>query len=179
MTGSTRRQFEEQALPLLDSLYRTALRLTGHDASAQDLVQESVLRAYRGFGQYMPGTNFRAWLFRIMTNTFINEYRRKSRGPQTIDLAEIDPGDPHEVEFARPGDLEHLTETLGDDARRAIDELPPEFRLVFLLSTFEGFSYKEIAEIAGIPIGTVMSRLFRARAVVRNALLARSRGSAP
>ncbi len=149
--------------------------MTGQDSSAQDLVQESVLRAYRGYGSYVPGSNFRAWLFRIMTNTYINDYRRRIHAPQSLDVAEIDPSDPSDVEFVRTSDLEALTETLGDDARRAIEKLPPDFRLVFLLSTFEGCSYKEIAEIAGIPIGTVMSRLFRARAIVRQELLAKTR----
>jgi len=171
-----RKEFEELLSPLTDSLYRTALRMTGQDATAQDLVQETALRAYRGFGQYAQGSNFRAWIFRIMTNTLINDYRRRARGPQTADVAEIDPSDPSDVEYARTGDVEALTETLGDDARRAIERLPEDFRLVFLLSTFEGFTYREISEIAGIPIGTVMSRLFRARALVRAELLSRVRG---
>jgi RNA polymerase sigma-70 factor, ECF subfamily len=163
-------------MPLMDPLYRTALRLTGQDASARDLVQEAVLKAYRSFSRFVPGSNFRAWIFRILTNTFINDYRRRASAPQPLDMADIDPSDPSEVEFATTADLDRLTDALGDEARRAIEKLPPDFRLVFLLSTFEGFSYREIAEIAGIPIGTVMSRLFRARAIVRSELLAQARG---
>jgi len=174
----TRKDFEQVLLPLMDSLYRTALRMTGQDATAQDLVQETVLRAYRSFGHFIPGSNFRAWIFRILTNTFINDYRRRGHAPQSLDMADVDPSDPSDVEHVRAADVEALTETLGDEARRAIEKLPPDFRLVFLLSTFEGFSYKEIAEIAGIPIGTVMSRLFRARALVRSELLATTRGRA-
>lgn len=165
-------------MPLMDPLYRTALRLTGQDASARDLVQEAVLKAYRSFSRFVPGSNFRAWVFRILTNTFINDYRRRASAPQPLDMADIDPSDPSEVEFATTADLDRLTDALGDEARRAIEKLPPDFRLVFLLSTFEGFSYREIAEIAGIPIGTVMSRLFRARAIVRSELLAQARGRA-
>lgn len=172
----TRKDFESLLNPLMDSLYRTALRMTGQDASAQDLVQETVLRAYRSFAHFVPGSNFRAWIFRIMTNTFINEYRRRGHAPQSLEMAEIDPSDPTDVVHVRASDVEALTDTLGDEARRAIDKLPPDFRLVFLLSTFEGCTYREIAEIAGIPIGTVMSRLFRARALVRSELLATARG---
>jgi RNA polymerase sigma-70 factor, ECF subfamily len=163
-------------MPLMDPLYRTALRLTGQDASARDLVQEAVLKAYRSFNRFVPGSNFRAWIFRILTNTFINDYRRRASAPQPLDMADIDPSDPSDVVYATTADLDRLTDALGDEARRAIEKLPPDFRLVFLLSTFEGFSYREIAEIAGIPIGTVMSRLFRARAIVRSELLAQARG---
>jgi RNA polymerase sigma-70 factor (ECF subfamily) len=176
---ATRREFESLLMPLMDSLYRTALRMTGQDATAQDLVQETTMRAYRSFAHFVRGSNFRAWIFRIMTNTYINEYRRRGHAPQSLDMAEIDPSDPSEVEYVRQSDVEALTETLGDEARRAIDKLPPDFRLVFLLSTFEGCSYREIAEIAGVPIGTVMSRLFRARAMVRAELLAHARDVAP
>ncbi|MBI2933366.1 MAG: sigma-70 family RNA polymerase sigma factor [Planctomycetes bacterium] len=153
--------------------------MTGQDATAQDLVQETALRAYRAFATYLPGSNFRAWIFRILTNTFINEYRRKIHQAHSVDVAEADPGDAADLNPVNARDVEALTETLGDDARRAIDRLPPDFRLVFLLATFEGFTYKELADVLDIPIGTVMSRLHRARQIVRTELLSKVRGTSP
>jgi RNA polymerase sigma-70 factor (ECF subfamily) len=168
MNEGDRQAFEALAYPLLDSAYRTALRLTGQPASAEDLVQEAFLRAFRAFNQFERGTNFKAWLFRILTNVFLNDYRRKAREPQTTDFAEVEPADP-----ATPGgefkveEVEAIRAHLGDEAVKAIDRLPPDFRLPFLLSTFEGFSYKEIASMLEIPMGTVMSRLFRARRLLK------------
>jgi RNA polymerase sigma-70 factor (ECF subfamily) len=166
-----RQAFEELAYPLLDSAFRTALRMTGQSASAEDLVQEAFLRAFRAFGQFERGTNFKAWLFRILTNVFLNDYRRKGREPQTTDFAEVEPADPATMgpEF-RVEEVDAIRSHLGDEAVRAIDHLPSDFRLPFLLSTFEGFSYKEIASILEIPIGTVMSRLFRARRLLKSDL---------
>ncbi len=168
MNAGDRQAFEELAYPLLDSAYRTALRMTGQAASAEDLVQEAFLRAFRAFSQFERGTNFKAWLFRILTNVFLNDYRKKQREPQSSDFAEVEPADPATVsgEF-KAEEVEAIRAHLGDEAARAIDRLPSDFRLPFLLSTFEGFSYKEIASILDIPIGTVMSRLFRARRLLK------------
>lgn len=171
MSSGDRQAFEELAYPLLDSAYRTALRMTGQPASAEDLVQEAFLRAFRAFNQFERGTNFKAWLFRILTNVFLNDYRRKGREPQATDFAEVEPADPstESGEF-RTEEVEAIRSHLGDEAVRAIDRLPSDFRIPFLLSTFEGFSYKEIASILGIPMGTVMSRLFRARRLLKSDL---------
>jgi len=178
MNAPDRKAFEELAYPLLDSAYRTALRMTGQPASAEDLVQEAFLRAFRGFAQFQRGSNFKAWLFRILTNVFLNDYRRKSREPQTADFSETDPADPAPGSPAiRAEEIEAIRTHLGDELSRALDRLPSDFRLPFLLSTFEEFSYKEIAEILEIPIGTVMSRLFRARRMLRSELLEYARAS--
>jgi RNA polymerase sigma-70 factor (ECF subfamily) len=155
--------FEAEALPHLDSLYRMALRLTGESARAEDLVQETMLKAYRAWQQYMPGTNARAWLLTILRNTFINEYRRRKREPVAVDLEAVEPyaifrsveqTDPEGAFFDRIVDERVL---------EAIDRLPPDFREVLALSDMEGLSYAEIAAALEIPVGTVKSRLFRAR----------------
>lgn len=169
--------FEAQALSHLDALYRTALRMTGESASAEDLVQETFLRAFRSFDRFVPGTHFRAWIFTILTNTYINEYRRNSRAPAVTDFAASEPEADAEQVFLTAEEVEALKERLGDEAKKALEKVSPELRLVFLLSTFEGMSYQEIAGILGIPIGTVMSRLFRARKVLREELAAFARES--
>jgi RNA polymerase sigma-70 factor (ECF subfamily) len=172
MAKTDRRGFEELALPLVDSLYSTAARMTD-PASAEDLVQETLIKAWRAFQTWEQGTNFRAWIFRILTNTYISEYRRRSRGPVVYDFSETDVADPGaEVRYLKIDDAEALKERLGDDLKHAIERLPAEFRLVFLLSSVGEFGYREISEIAGIPIGTVMSRLFRARTLLRQELSA-------
>lgn len=165
-----RAEFADRVKPHLDSLYRTALRMTGEGASAEDLVQETFLKAYRGFGQFEPGSNFKAWLFTILTHSYINDYRRRSRAPRVTDFSEVEPEGEIETPHFSAEDVERLADRLGDPAKRALDRLPPEHRLVFLMSTFEDLSYKEISAILGVPIGTVMSRLFRARAVLRREL---------
>ncbi len=170
-----RSEFEALAGPHLDALYRTALRMTGESASAEDLVQESVLRAFRSFGRFERGTNFRAWIFTILTNQYINEYRRKGKGPALTDFAESEPAGAEEPVHLTAEDVERLAEHLGDEARKALGKVPPEFRIVFLLSTFEEMSYKEISQVVGIPMGTVMSRLFRARGILREELAAFAR----
>ena len=178
--GTSRKTFEEMALPLADALYATASRMTD-PASAEDLVQETMIKAWRNFHTFEPGTHFKAWLFRILTNTYISEYRRKQRGALVYDFSEVDVPDPEgDVRYLSIDDVEILKERLGDEAKRAIEKLPPEFRLVFLLAAFGEFSYKEIADIVDIPVGTVMSRLFRARKVLRQELgsYVRSRGAA-
>lgn len=166
----TRTRLEQAALEHIDALYRTALRMTRNPSDAEDLVQEAYLRAFRSLHQFTEGTNLRAWLFRILTNTYINEYRRRQRRPASSSLDDLEEFYlyDHLVDSRvqppdeRPEDvvLERLT---VDNVIQAIESLPEEFRQVVLLADVEGFSYREIAEIVGIPVGTVMSRLFRAR----------------
>lgn len=165
-----RARLEQAALEHIDSLYRTALRMTRNASDAEDLVQEAYLRAFRSLHQFTEGTNLRAWLFRILTNTYINEYRRRQRRPTSSSLDDIEEfylydhlvDSPVQPPDERPEDVvvERLT---IDNVIAAIESLPEEFRQVVLLADVEGFAYREIAEIVGIPVGTVMSRLFRAR----------------
>ena len=165
-----RERFERDAMPLMPSLYSAALRLTRNPADAEDLVQEAYLRAYRGFGGFTPGTNLKAWLYRILTNTFINNYRKKQRQPVTILEEEIpdwylydhlaDGSSGGETASAEAQVLERMPD---EDVQAALDALPEAFRMAVLLADVEGFSYKEIAQILDIPIGTVMSRLHRGR----------------
>src|SRR5690606_37477672 len=168
--GSQRDRLEQQALEHIDALYRTALRMTRNEADAEDLVQETYLRAFRSLHQFTEGTNLRAWLFRIMTNAYINEYRRRQRRPSKASLDDleefylydhlIESGVQPSVE--RPEDIV-LSQLSVDSVINAIEDLPEEFRQVVLLADVEGFSYREIASIVDIPMGTVMSRLYRAR----------------
>jgi RNA polymerase sigma-70 factor (ECF subfamily) len=167
---ASREEFEKLTEANVDALYRTAYGMTGEGASAEDLVQETFLRAWRGFDTFEPGTNFRAWIYRILTNTYINSYRRKVRAPVLMDFAEVEPEDPAKHAWLSSADVAALGEQLGDGAKHALEKMPPEFRVVFLLATFEEMSYKEIAGITGIPVGTVMSRLFRARKMLREEL---------
>jgi RNA polymerase sigma-70 factor (ECF subfamily) len=178
-----RERFERDVLPLLPSLYGAALRMTRNPADAEDLVQDTYLRAFRGFGGFQEGTNLKAWLYRILTNSFINTYRKKQRQPQTVD-------GPDDIEewylFDRLGarsveasaEQEVLDSLPDDDVKQALESLPENFRLPVLLADVEGFSYKEIAEIMDTPIGTVMSRLHRGRKALEKALweTARERG---
>src|SRR5262245_2152858 len=168
------------ALPLAEALYATASRMTD-PATAEDLVQETMIKAWRNFHTFEPGTHFKAWLFRILTNTYISAYRRRTREPMVYDFSEVDVAEPdEEVRYLRIEDAEILKNHVGDELKKAIEKLPPEFRLVFLLSAFGEFPYREISDIVGIPIGTVMSRLFRARKLLRRELAnyARARGAA-
>ncbi|MBI4564754.1 MAG: sigma-70 family RNA polymerase sigma factor [Planctomycetes bacterium] len=165
-------EFETLALPFQDSLYRVALQMTRHRASAEDLVQETYVKAFRNFHRFRAGTNFRAWIFTILRNTYINDYRREAIAPFTRVFNGTEPAEEDGSPCFTAEDVEELKEYLGDEAKKAIDKLPPDFRLIFLLSTFENMSYKEIAEVVGVPIGTVMSRLFRARALLRKELAA-------
>src|SRR5688572_2906655 len=167
-----RAEFEAQALPLADALYRTALRMTGDSASAEDVVQDAYLKAFRAYGSFEKGTNFKAWIFTILTNSYINEYRRKSHAATVTDFAEAEPAGELEVVHLKAEDVDRLGDHVGDAAAKALSKVPPEFRLPFLLSTLEDLSYKEIAGVLGIPIGTVMSRLFRARRILREELAA-------
>ena len=168
-------EFEAEVRPHGDALYRTALRMTGEAASAEDLVQETFMKAYRNFHRYERGSNFRAWIFRILTNTCINQYRHRAGGPRVTDFGEVEPAGEEESTFLSAGDVEAMKERLGDESRKALDRMLPEFRLVFLMSTFEDMSYKEIAAVLELPIGTVMSRLFRARKMLREELAAFAR----
>jgi RNA polymerase sigma-70 factor (ECF subfamily) len=178
-----RERFERDVLPLLPSLYGAALRMTRNPADAEDLVQDTYLRAFRGFAGFREGTNLKAWLYRILTNSFINTYRKKQRQPQTVD-------GPDDIEewylFDRLGarnveasaEQEVLDSLPDDDVKHALESLSENFRLPVLLADVEGFSYKEIADIMDTPIGTVMSRLHRGRKALEKALweTARERG---
>jgi RNA polymerase sigma-70 factor (ECF subfamily) len=162
--------FADDALPFMDQLYSTALRMTRNAADAEDLVQETFLRGYRGYERFEAGTNLRAWLFRILTNTYINSYRKKQRRPEETELDEVeelflyrrlagrDAGD-----FGRSAEDELFSHITSDTVKDAIEELPEQYRMAVLLADVEGFAYKEIAEILDVPIGTVMSRIHRGR----------------
>jgi RNA polymerase sigma-70 factor (ECF subfamily) len=181
--AALRARFERDVLPLLSSLYGAALRMTRNPADAEDLVQETYLRAYRGFAGFQEGTNLKAWLYRILTNSYINIYRKRQREPQTVD-------GPDDIDewylFDRLGSRnvegsaeEEVLERIPDeDVKRALESLPENFRMPVMLADVEGFSYKEIAEIMDTPIGTVMSRLHRGRKALEKALweTARQRG---
>jgi RNA polymerase sigma-70 factor (ECF subfamily) len=162
--------FEEQAMPLMSSVYSAALRMTRNPADAEDLVQETYLKAYRGFGGFQEGTNLKAWLYRILTNTYINQYRAKQRRPVESELDEVEDlylyrrlGGLEAAQASRSAEDELMDLFTEAEIKEAIEDLPENFRLPVLLADVEGFSYKEIAEILDIPIGTVMSRLHRGR----------------
>ncbi|HEX5949378.1 MAG TPA: sigma-70 family RNA polymerase sigma factor [Actinomycetota bacterium] len=172
--AALRERFERDVLPLLPHLYSAALRLTRNPADAEDLVQEAYLRAYRGFSGFEEGTNLRAWMYRILTNTFINSYRKKQREPVTVQDDEIEDWFLYDrlgasgVEAS--AEAEVLDRLPDEEVQRALEALPEGFRMTVLLADIEGFSYKEIAEILDIPIGTVMSRLHRGRKALQKAL---------
>jgi RNA polymerase sigma-70 factor (ECF subfamily) len=170
-----RARFERDVLPLLSSLYGAALRMTRNPADAEDLVQDTYLRAFRGFAGFEEGTNLKAWLYRILTNSYINTYRKKQREPQIVD----GPDDADDwFLFDRLGGRsvegsaeEEVLDRIPDaDVKAALESLPENFRMPVLLADVEGFSYKEIAEIMDTPIGTVMSRLHRGRKALEKAL---------
>jgi RNA polymerase sigma-70 factor (ECF subfamily) len=169
-----RARFERDVLPLLPNLYSAALRLTRNPSDAEDLVQEAYLRAYRGFGGFEEGTNLRAWMYRILTNTFINAYRKKQREPITVQDDEIEDWYLYDRLGASGVEASAESEVLDrlpdEDVQRALEALPEGFRMAVLLADVEGFSYKEIAEILEVPIGTVMSRLHRGRKALQKAL---------
>jgi RNA polymerase sigma-70 factor (ECF subfamily) len=174
-----RERFEREVLPLLPNLYSAALRMTRNPADADDLVQETYLRAYRGFSGFEEGTNLRAWMYRILTNTFINSYRKKQREPVTVQEDDLDEWylyDKLGESGVQPSAEAEVIRSMPDeDVQKALEALPEGFRLAVLLADVEGFSYKEIAEILGIPIGTVMSRLHRGRRALEKALWERVR----
>jgi RNA polymerase sigma-70 factor (ECF subfamily) len=169
-----RARFERDVVPLLPNLYSAALRLTRNPSDAEDLVQEAYLRAYRGFGGFEEGTNLRAWMYRILTNTFINAYRKKQREPITVQDDEIEDWYLYDRLGASGVEASAESEVLDrlpdEDVQRALEALPEGFRMAVLLADVEGFSYKEIAEILAVPIGTVMSRLHRGRKALQKAL---------
>lgn len=167
--------FAAEALPLLDQLYGAALRMTRNQADAEDLVQETFLKAYGRFHQYTPGTNIKAWMYRILTNTYISQYRKRQREPkqdrsETIqDWHEVRAAE-HEGRELRSAEAEALDLLPSNEIRRAMEDLPEQYRVAIYLSDVEGFSYREIAEMLDIPPGTVMSRIHRGRKSLRGAL---------
>lgn len=163
-------KFADLAMPYMDPLYSAALRMTRNAADAEDLVQETYLRAYRGFGGFQEGTNLKAWLYKILTNTFINMYRAKKRRPHEVDFDDAEDfflfrrlGGLEAAEAGKTPEVQVLEAMPESVVKEAIEALPEQFRVAVLLADVEGFSYKEIAEITGVPIGTVMSRLHRGR----------------
>ena len=170
--------FTDVAMEFMPGLYSAALRMTRNRADAEDLVQETYLKAYRSYGSFTEGTNLRAWLYRILTNTYINNYRAAQRRPEVADVEDVedlylykrlagsggsDPG--------RSAEDEALERFTDDDVKSALEALPEAFRMAVLLADVEGFSYKEISEITEVPIGTVMSRIHRGRRALQKALL--------
>lgn len=177
-----KQRFERDALQYMNQLYAAALRYTKNPEDAQDLVQDTYAKAYTSFHQFEPGTNLKAWLYRVLTTTFINTYRKDQRRPQTSDseledwqIAEASSHTSDQGKSTEDVVLENLPDS---DIKRALAEIPEEFRMAVYLADVEGFSYKEIAEIVGVPSGTVMSRLHRGRKQLREKLTdyARERG---
>ena len=180
--------FEADAMQFAPQLYTAAMRMARNPADAEDLVQETFLKAYRAYHTFEAGTNLKAWLYRILTNTYINKYRRASRRPTEVDLGDVEDlylyrriGSEQSGEASQSAEDLFLEGLVESDIKQAVERLPEHFRMPVLLADLEGFSYKEIAEILDVPIGTVMSRLHRGRKALEKALweFARNRGLVP
>ncbi len=178
--NDTRKEFEELAMPHVDSLYNMALRMSTNKEDAEDLVQETYLKAYRFFDTFQKGTNVKAWLFKILRNTFINKYRKAISSPSEVLYEDIElvnsyvsnnnEPDTRESIDTLKSKVESLDDILGDDIKNAIDSLPIEYREAIIYSDIEELTYKDIAEIINVPIGTVKSRINRARSLLRKNL---------
>jgi RNA polymerase sigma-70 factor (ECF subfamily) len=171
-------QFSDLAMEYMPALYTAALRMTRNPADAEDLVQETYLKAYRAFASFESGTNLKAWLYRILTNTYINTYRAKQRRPDIADVEDVEDlylyhrlSGEQSASLGRSAEDEALDRFTDTDVKAAIESLPDSFRMAVLLADVEGFSYKEIAEITEVPIGTVMSRIHRGRKALQKALV--------
>lgn len=175
------KDFDEEIIPHMDALYNFALRLTSDPNDAEDLVQESIVKAYRFFSSYEKGTNAKAWMFRILKNSFINNYRKTSKKPSQVDYDEVSSYyESIRAERTETSDLESLMfrELMDDDISNALSELPEDFRTVVLLCDVEGYTYEEIANMLDVPIGTIRSRLHRGRNLLKTELIeyAKKRG---
>ena len=172
-TQKKQREFEEEAIPHMDVLYNFALRTTGNADDASDLLQETYLKAFRFWDKYEKGTNIRAWLFRIMKNSYINRYRKETKEPDTVDYEDVENFyNSIRAESTDPNDLQEklFGNMLGDEVSKALAALPDDFRTVVILCDIEGMTYEEIAEFLDIPIGTVRTRLHRGRKLLQQAL---------
>jgi len=170
-------RFADEAMEFMPSLYSAALRMTRNPADAEDLVQETYLKAYRAYGGFAEGTYLKAWLYKILTNAFINSYRAKKRRPEESDVEDVEDlylyrhlHGPESADSSRSAEDEVLDRFTDDDVKQAVESLPDAFRITVILADVEGFSYKEIADITEVPIGTVMSRLHRGRKALQKAL---------